>query len=124
MRPAVLILGVGALLAASACNHKTEDRARQLTGGDPSRGRDAIRSYGCYTCHTIPGIQGADGNVGPILDKFARRNYIAGVLENSPENLAAWLRNPPAVDPKTAMPNLGISDEDIRDISSYLYTLE
>jgi cytochrome c len=124
MRRLLLFLAAVSLVAVSACGKRDEERAAALTGGDPSHGRELIRQYGCYTCHTIPGVPGADAHVGPSLDQLAKRTYIAGVLENSPENLAAWIRNPPGVDPKTAMPNLGVTEADARDIESYLYTLK
>ena len=95
-----------------------------MTGGDPGRGRDAIQSYGCGSCHTIPGIDGANALVGPSLEKVGSRTYIGGVLLNTPENLFRWIKDPPAVDPKTAMPNLGVTDDAVRDIASYLYTLK
>ena len=123
MRGAVLVLGVG-LFAAVGCDRGAEERAAALIGGDPARGREALRTYGCVTCHTIPGVPEADARVGPPLDRLAGRVYIAGVLPNTPENLARWIRDPPAVDPKTAMPNVGATDADIRDITSYLYSLE
>jgi cytochrome c len=118
------LLVAAALLALPACDRTAERRAIQMTGGDPGRGRDAIRRVGCGSCHTIPGIPEADALVGPSLDRIARRVYIAGVLSNNPSNLARWLKDPPAVDGKTAMPNLHLSDDDIRDIACYLYTLE
>src|SRR4051812_47711581 len=110
MRRFLLLLTAPALVALSACGNRDEERAAALTGGQPGRGRGLIRQYGCYTCHTIPGVPGADAHVGPSLDQLAKRTYIAGVLENSPENLAAWIRNPPGVNPKTAMPNLGVTE--------------
>jgi cytochrome c2 len=92
-----------------------------VSNGDPRRGEAAIRQYGCPACHTIGGISGSKANVGPPLEHFAARTYIAGVLTNSPENLIHWIQNPPAVDPLTAMPNLGLSEPTARDIASYLY---
>lgn len=124
MRRILLFLITLPLLVVTACGNKDEERAAALTGGDPDRGRELIRQYGCYTCHTIPGVPGGEAHVGPPLDQLAKRNYIAGVLENSPENLARWIKDPPGINPKTAMPKLGVSDEDVRDISSYLYTLK
>jgi hypothetical protein len=47
--------------------------------------------------------------------------YIAGVLSNTPENLVRWIEDPPAVDPLTAMPNLGVAVPSARDMASYLY---
>lgn len=95
-----------------------------MTGGDPVRGRAAISRYGCSTCHTVPGVSGANGLVGPPLTQVASRVYLAGRLQNTPDNMIQWIRNPQGVDEKTAMPNLGVSDTDARDIASYLYTLK
>jgi cytochrome c1 len=113
------------LLALAGCNRPSaerEDYARVITGGDPVRGKEAIARRGCAACHTIPGIPG-DANVGPPLDRVGSRVYIAGVQLNTPENMARWLKSPPEVDPKTAMPNVGATDDEVRDISAYLYTL-
>ena len=82
-----------------------------------------IRQYGCGSCHTIPGIQGAHVLVGPSLVQVASRMYIAGVLPNTPTNMLRWLQNPPAVQPFTAMPNMGVTEADARDMAGYLYTL-
>lgn len=94
-----------------------------FTGGDPERGRQALARYGCPTCHIIPGIAEANGLVGPPLDHFASRVYVGGVVPNTPGNLIAWLMNPPAIDPLTAMPATGISEADARDVAAFLYTL-
>lgn len=112
-------------LAALSCgrpNADREDHAARITGGAPARGKDAIGRLGCATCHTIPGVPG-DANVGPSLDRVGSRVYIGGVLLNTPESMARWLKNPPAVDPKTAMPNVNATDDEVRDVSAYLYTL-
>jgi cytochrome c1 len=79
--------------------------------------------YGCASCHTIPGIAGADALVGPPLDRIASRTYVAGVLVNTPENLVRWIQDPPGVDPLTAMPNLRVNEADARDIATFLSTL-
>lgn len=114
-----------ALLAGASCGRGEAERAAaEMTGGDPARGRAKIRQYGCQTCHTIPGIAEADSLVGPSLDRIASRTYIAGVLTNSPDHMIRWLQDPRAVDPLTAMPSLGVSEEDARDIAGYLYTLK
>jgi len=95
-----------------------------MTGGDPSRGPALMRKYGCQSCHTIPGVVGADGLVGPPLAGIASRSYIAGVLTNAPDNMLRWIRDPKAVDPLTAMPNTGVTASDARHIVAYLYTLK
>jgi cytochrome c len=114
-----------AVCAAGCGNADDEHAAAAMTGGgSPARGRAAIERYGCATCHTIPGVRGAEALVGPPLTQIASRSYIGGVLTNSPENMIRWLRDPRAVDGLTAMPNVGLSEQDARDIASYLYTLK
>ena len=129
MMPALQRSLVVALLAmlplASACDATdgAAASANQITGGDAARGRELIRSYGCGTCHSIPGVTGAGGLVGPPLGGIASRSYIGGVLPNAPDNMLRWLQNPRAVDPLTAMPNVGLTASDARHIAAYLYTL-
>jgi cytochrome c len=96
---------------------------RRMTGGDPDAGRAKILRYGCTGCHTIPGIRGANALVGPPLTHWSRRVYIAGELPNTPENLSRWLQHPPQIEPKTAMPDMGVTEQDSRDIEAYLYSL-
>ncbi len=92
--------------------------------GNPDKGRTAIREYGCGSCHVIPGISGADGHTGPPLARIAKRVYLAGVLPNTPDDMVRWIRVPEVVDPRTAMPDMGVSESDARDITAYLYTLK
>jgi cytochrome c len=100
------------------------EAARGMTGGgDPERGRAGLRKYGCSSCHTIPGVLGADGLVGPPLTSMGARTYLAGALPNTPENLVRWIRHPQEIRPPNAMPDLHVTEEDGRDIAAYLYTL-
>lgn len=87
------------------------------------RGRRALSLYGCASCHRVPGVVGRDVRVGPPLENAAARRYVAGVLENTPENLARWIANPQEIDPLTAMPDLGVDEEDAAAIAAYLYSL-
>ena len=94
--------------------------------GAPSaaRGAQAIHQYACVTCHEIPGIVGANAPVGPPLAGIASRGMLGGVLPNSPENMVRWLREPQTFAPLTAMPDLGVTERDARDIAAYLATLK
>lgn len=116
-----------ACILPAACgiypDREVRREAARLTGGDPEVGRERIRQYGCGTCHTIPGVPGADAAVGPPLAGIASRMYLAGVLSNSPANLMRWIQDPPGVDSLTAMPDLGVTTPDARHIAAYLYTL-
>ena len=86
-------------------------------------GAEHIQHYGCGSCHTIPGIPGADAHVGPPLTAIGDRSYIAGVLANNPQNLSFWVQHPHTVHPGTAMPEMGISPKDGDEIAAYLMTL-
>lgn len=91
---------------------------------DPERGRLALQMYGCATCHEIPGVVGAHSPVGPPLARLKARALLSGNLPNSPQNLALWLRNPQAIDPDSAMPDLALSARDAQDLAAFLWTLE
>jgi mono/diheme cytochrome c family protein len=91
--------------------------------GDAGAGKMAIQQYLCATCHVIPGVVGANRHVGPPLTGMANRKFIGGVVPNTPANMLRWLRDPTQIDPLTAMPDLGITDRDARDIAAFLYTL-
>jgi hypothetical protein len=54
---------------------------------------------------------------------MARRGYVAGKRPNTPENLVAFLINPQAVSPGSAMPALGLTQAEARDAAAYLYTI-
>jgi cytochrome c len=107
----------------SACDRSADTVARQLTSGDPDKGKLAIVKYGCDTCHNIPGVLTATATVGPPLSQVALRSYLAGRIDNTPENMIRWIRQPHSVDPQTAMPETGVTERDGRDIAAYLYTL-
>lgn len=107
-----------------ACSRRGEtDSGPQVTGGDVQIGEHLIYTYGCGSCHVIPGVAEANGKVGPSLQEFGSRYYISGVLVNTPENLFRWVSKPQEVDPATAMPDLGVTERQARDIAAYLYTL-
>jgi cytochrome c2 len=122
MNPRGLFLTV-ALALAVACTDRGAT-TRPATDGDAHRGRLAIARLQCGACHTIPGVRAARGVVGPSLAGFARRPHLAGKWPNQPSQLVAWLRDPPAMAPHTAMPAVVGDERSARDIAAYLYTLD
>jgi mono/diheme cytochrome c family protein len=96
----------------------------KVRAGNADAGRRALDQYACTTCHVIPLVTGATRHVGPPLGGIATRSYIGGALPNTPENMVRWLKSPPRVKPGTAMPDLGVSDQDARDLAAYLATLK
>ncbi len=119
MRRVSVIIALVASLA-SACGGSS-GAGLSVPNGDAGRGSQLISDYGCGACHTIPGVDGATGEVGPPLGGFARRLYVAGQLPNTPANLIRWIRTPQSVYPGNVMPDLGVSQNDARDIAAYLY---
>lgn len=95
-----------------------------VASGDPERGTELIEAFGCGACHVVPGIPDADGLVGPPLVSWGRRSYIAGSLPNNEENLVRWITDPQAIEPGTAMPDLGVDEIEAGDIAAYLLSLE
>ncbi|HVI77315.1 MAG TPA: c-type cytochrome [Candidatus Acidoferrum sp.] len=114
-------------LLTLGCDRLTEKDvkyASTLTGGGNARvGRTTIRKYGCYACHEIQGVPGAQGLIGPPLNGVSQRYYIAGEIANTPDNLMLWIQHPHQIEPHTAMPEMGVTEQDSRDIAAYLYTL-
>ena len=115
MRLSVLLL----LLLLTACSYWRGTSSNETANG----GRDVLR-LGCGSCHTIPGVVGAHGQVGPSLEGFASRSYVAGDLPNQPLNLEHWIQHPHSVHPDTLMPELGVTDAEAQDIASFLYSLK
>jgi cytochrome c len=123
--PPIALLAAASLLALLVgCRGGRYTHPVQIVpGGNARLGAHLIESYRCGACHMIPGIKDADGLVGPPLILFARRTYIGGELPNTPPNLIRWIRDPAAVEPGTAMPALGLTNQQARDVAAYLYTL-
>src|SRR4051794_26847596 len=119
----VILLGILAQLADS--RYEASDlrrRAEAMPGGGVKRGELAFAKYGGGGCHTAKGLPQASGTVGPPMDGVGARGIIGGRLENKPDNLELWIQDPQKVSPGTAMPNLGVTDGDARDIAAFLYT--
>ncbi len=93
--------------------------------GLAAEGAQTILTQACAGCHTINGLKGYVGKVGPNLTHIGSRQYIAaGTLPNTPENLARWIHNPQDVKPDNKMPTLGLDDDTINKIVAYLESLK
>lgn len=118
------VLAVLSISVTSGCARRdTDELAQSVTAGDPANGRRLLYAYGCGSCHAIPGVGEADGIIGPPLRGFGSRLYVAGVMPNTPENIFRWIAQPQEVQPGNAMPDLGVTREQARDMAAYLYTL-
>ena len=113
-------------LLLAGCNEQKQEQLGSLEPlhGNAGHGVQVIRDIGCGNCHSIPGISGADGVVGPSLTGIGQRVFLAGVLRNTPANMILWLRTPQAVVPGNAMPDTDLSETDARDVATYLASLK
>lgn len=116
-RPIALMFASSLLVACMP----GRDYEPRVIGGDADRGRAALARYECGVCHVIPGVPDAVGKVGPALNQYSRRSYVAGKFPNDPATLVRWIVDPPAMAPQTAMPAIAMSDRDARDMAAYLY---
>lgn len=91
--------------------------------GSVELGREFWIQKGCTGCHIAPGIPNG-GQIGPNQTHFSDRPTIAGgALPNTPEAVQRWLKDPPAVKPGTLMPNLSLTEDQIKDLTAFLYSL-
>jgi cytochrome c2 len=122
----ITLLAIGLTLLCGCDLSPQTPGTKGVAGGDPAEGLTLIASgaHGCTACHAVPGVRAPQGVVGPPLDGMARRAFIGGQLPNEPGVMVAFLQNPPALLPRTGMPNVGLTTEQARDMAAYLYTLE
>ncbi|HEX8925687.1 MAG TPA: c-type cytochrome [Terriglobales bacterium] len=110
------------LLGLAACN--SASKAVRATGGDPAKGRDVVAHYGCTACHSIPGLSQTGDVTGPSLAHVGSADAIAGgQVQNTPQNLVAWIQAPSRLKPSTSMPNMNVNEADARNIAAFLCTL-
>jgi cytochrome c2 len=102
-----------AMLTTTGC-HRTHENASEVNPAE------LMTQYGCPACHVVPGVPGAVGMVGPSLEGLAQRSYLAGTLQNSPDHLVQWIEHPQQIHPGTAMPEMGVTSHDARQIAAFL----
>ncbi|MGV7210677.1 c-type cytochrome [Oxalobacteraceae bacterium A2-2] len=111
-----------ACAAACACVAACDPAGRRVPGADAARGRALLASYGCVACHRIQGMAPSGSLVGPPLEHIAGASYVGGVLPNTTEGMVRWIMHPRQASPGTAMPELGVSEGEARDMAAYLYS--
>ena len=99
---------------------------QQVTAPTDETLRRGQTNFGrCIACHTIAGTN-AQGTVAPNLTHVASRQTIAGIMDNTDENLRRWITNPSAVKPGVKMPAFGdqLRPQDLDAIVAYLRSLK
>jgi cytochrome c oxidase subunit 2 len=98
--------------------------ATQPSTDSQKRGQEVFLNGTCVMCHTIGGTRAA-GRVGPGLTHIAsRKKLAANTIDNTPENLFNWIRNPQQIKPGVIMPQSGMGDEDLHALVDYLESLK
>ncbi len=100
------------------------DRTPTLGDASAEAGLRLVTEKGCVACHTFPDVKWPRGGLGPSLQDFARQGLIAGRLPNQPGVLMQFVRNAPGLVPGTAMPAISMTDQEARDVTAYLLTLQ
>jgi cytochrome c oxidase subunit 2 len=91
--------------------------------GDAAEGKGIYTRSACVGCHTVRGVSA--GALGPDLTHFGSRALFgAGLWPTSVDNVAAWLKDPPALKPGSRMPNLHLTDAEAKALAVYLTTLK
>jgi cytochrome c oxidase subunit 2 len=105
-------------------NQQRQLAVRDFTGNvKAAEGQTVFMHNACINCHTVAGTV-ANGRFGPDLTHMASRDTIAsGAIQNTPENLRAWIDNPNSMKPGSLMPAMHLNDHDLDLITAYLTQL-
>jgi cytochrome c1 len=135
-------------IAAYLLKHSEPEQAYPTVyqPGSAERGRDSVSRLGCLGCHQIQELEALKkgttvlppappvepANLLPVFPG-AGEVYVGGptfgpelsqvASKTNAEWLYRWLKDPKRYRPKTNMPNLRLSDQEARDIATYLMTL-
>ena len=91
--------------------------------GPAAAGKAVFAASACVGCHTIKGVSA--GILGPDLTHFGSRTMLAaGMWPNTPENVAAWVKDPQRLKPGVKMPALGLTDAQATAVAAYLTGLK
>lgn len=91
---------------------------------DAVTGQKVFEQQACINCHAVSGTV-ANGRFGPDLTHLmSRKTLAAGAMENTPENLKAWITNPDDFKPGCLMPAMHLTDRQNAQITAYLLTLK
>jgi cytochrome c oxidase subunit 2 len=102
--------------------HQAQPAPAPATGPE-ARGRQLFLQMTCVNCHAIRGVA-APANAAPDLTHLANRRTLgAGVLQNTPADLARWLKDPQTAKPSCKMPNLNLTKAQVDDLVSYFESL-
>lgn len=99
------------------------DLSSEGLSDEATEGRKVFERTACINCHAIAGTI-ADGRFGPELRHLMSRETIAaGIAPNTAQNLRTWIQNPDALKPGARMPAMGLSDQELDEVTAYMMAL-
>ncbi len=108
--------------SAAAFESWTRQQLKPVPANDDAvagRARRILQQLTCLNCHAVSGIS-TNGTAAPDLTHMAGRQTLgAGVMENTPDNLTRWLKNPQAIKPGCLMPDFKLTDQQVRDLADF-----
>ncbi|HEX4330520.1 MAG TPA: cytochrome c oxidase subunit II [Usitatibacter sp.] len=117
------------VVASPPAEYEAWAQAQRRPAAEPSdaqaqHGKELFMSGTCMLCHAIDGTT-AGARMAPNLTHVAsRRTLAAGTLENTPQNLAAWILDPQKAKPGAQMPAHPLDGSDLGALVAYLETLK
>jgi mono/diheme cytochrome c family protein/cytochrome c2 len=115
-------VGLSPIAPEDNCVSDAAGTARRAGSTDEEeRGEIVLRQYACHACHRIECVVGPDAKVGPPLENWPTRRYIAGTIPNTRDNLVRWIADPAAISPGTLMPDLGVTEAHAREMADFLF---
>jgi cytochrome c oxidase subunit II len=99
------------------------DLSPEAQSREAAEGRKVFERTACIDCHAIAGTI-ADGRFGPDLSHLMSRKTIAsGIAANNAQNLRLWIQNPDTLKPGARMPAMGLSDQELDEVTAYMMAL-
>ena len=98
--------------------------APEPAGEREKRGRELFVTGTCQMCHAIAGTTASARRAPDLTHVASRRSLAAGRLQNTPENLAAWIVDPQRFKPGVNMPPHVIGQQDLDALVAYLRSLK
>jgi cytochrome c oxidase subunit II len=92
---------------------------------DLAKQGEEIFKQSCISCHAVD-ANGSAGGVGPNLANFGDRDMVAGILDNTDENVKNWLKDPDSIKPGNKMTDKygDLEDHEINALAEYLKGLK
>jgi len=96
-----------------------------LASDATAAGASVFMSSDCVGCHAIRGTSANQKTAPDLTHVGSRKTIAAGMLDNTPENLKVWIKNPVSIKPGSKMPaHPTLNDEQLTTLVAYLQSLK